>query len=68
MEVRVDLIPLISPPVYRALGLCGGVHRLASEEKGSLGRYVVVQAILLGTEAFGEMVEISRKTVDDLTD
>jgi hypothetical protein len=28
MELRVDLIPLISPLVYRALGLCGAVHRI----------------------------------------
>jgi hypothetical protein len=27
MELRVDLIPLISPLVYRGLGVCGAVHR-----------------------------------------
>src|SRR5580704_3759025 len=66
MELRVDLIPLISSLVYRALGLCGAVHRTGVLGNKSLRRYVVVQAILPGTEAFGKMIEIGRETVDSL--
>jgi len=30
VELRIDLIPLISPPVYRGLVLFGAVHRTRS--------------------------------------